>query len=355
MPTIFSFIRSKKFILGICIFAILCAGVIISNYERKSIQKKSGSNSYDYLFVNGNESSDHKLLTIPINGIILTEQIPDVNPFDLFGGMSATYGYEMKEKLYKLADDPSIEGIVFEIDSPGGTVTGSKAISDGIEYYRNKTKKPIIAHVVGEGLSGAYWSASATDWIIADTGCLTGSIGVLLGPMKYYDTVLEEGNLGQTIKTKDGISTTYFTSGTYKDTGSPYRKMSVEEITHWQKSVDIEYAIFLDHVKNTRKLSEDTIRNVIKALPYENERALKLRLIDAIGSKEFAYKELAKRAHLKKNDYQIVKLSTKQGFLSSLFSSFSKSKSSQANNLTLCILCNKPLFLHDPNLFWAGK
>ena len=66
--------------------------------------------------------------------------------------------------------------------------------------------------------SGGYYVASCTDGIIANPGTITGSIGVIMGYTKF-----------QEIFNKIGLKSVVIKSGSYKDIGSPVRKMTEKE------------------------------------------------------------------------------------------------------------------------------
>jgi protease-4 len=128
-------------------------------------------------------SGYNTLLSIQVSGMIIgSEQ-------DSAGGFSADYtsGYSVKEKLLAAAEDDTISGVVLEVNSPGGTIYGARAIADGVTGYKEKTGKPVYTYVEGQAASGGYWAAAATDEIIADYGSDIGSIGVIMGPFQYYD------------------------------------------------------------------------------------------------------------------------------------------------------------------------
>ncbi|MCP4320014.1 MAG: S49 family peptidase, partial [Hyphomicrobiales bacterium] len=72
-------------------------------------------------------------------------------------------------------DDVSVECIVLDIDSPGGTVTG---IAEFAELIKS-AEKPVVAYVSGTGASAAYWIASAADAVIVNATAAVGSIGVV--------------------------------------------------------------------------------------------------------------------------------------------------------------------------------
>jgi protease IV len=264
--------------------------------------------SYAY----GNESSRNVLVSVPIKGVILSGSAAD--PLQSIFGQSFTDGEQVKEQLRQIADENTVSGVILEIDSPGGMITASKAIADGISYYRTKTHKPIISHINGIGASGAYWSAAATDSIYAEQGSEAGSIGVIMGPL-----VTVKGIVGYNgISTNEPIKFKYFTAGRSKDLGSPYRDITAEEEDFINKQVQAEYEKFVAHVASRRNISADTIKGDIGALAYGTDDAIRLKLIDGTKSKEEAYEELGKQAHLGTN-FQLVRVENSNNFFGSLF------------------------------------
>jgi protease IV len=257
-----------------------------------------------------------------------------------------TYGYDLKESFRRAADDESIKGILVTINSPGGTIPGSQAISDGIELYKKRTGNPVYAHIRDVGASGAYWAAVTTDRIFVDNGSVVGSIGVLMGPFVYYNNPVEEGSLLGSVTTDGGIEHTYITGGQYKDTGSPYRRMTPEERDHWQRSINYEYGVFVDHVSRYRHLQPGTIINEIKALPYDSIQAKNLKLVDEIANEDTTIEALVDKAGLG-NDYQIIYEKNKSDFFTELFTVYLKTKIPTAKTNSACTMCNTPLYLYD--------
>ena len=104
---------------------------------------------------------------IPVKGVLLKDD-QECGPV----GMD-TIGKFIKQ----LDADQSVDAIMLNIDSPGGTVSGTAQLG---EVIRN-TKKPIVAFVDDFTASAAYWLASQCDRIIASTPkSEVGSIGVML-------------------------------------------------------------------------------------------------------------------------------------------------------------------------------
>jgi protease IV len=303
----------------------------------------------EYVVVQGRRSSPNKILSVPVKGVILNES--SSQGMDFFGS-AFTYGYDIKSQLVRAAEDPTIKAVILEIDSPGGTITGSKAISDGVAYYRGTTGNPVYAHIMGMGASGGYWSAVSADRIIADHGSLIGSIGVIFGPFKYYQDVKGEISGLEGISTEGGIETYYITSGGYKDFGNPYRPMEPEELQVLQADTDKAYDLFVDFVATSRNLNGSFIRNNVKALPYGEQQALALKLIDEVGSRDTAYTGLAARADIA-DDYQVIREEFSYNFWSLLLSGKylpGMTPESSAVTVDYCAeLCGKMLYLYgDP-------
>lgn len=341
-----SFAISFAIILGI----YLIVSSVVNEPKESNTEKKNksvlGVENFEYEVVDGDEVSDNRILSIPITGIILTDSDAEEGFFNFLQG-GATYGYDIKDELKRAARDTSIKAVLLEINSPGGTVTGANAISEGVAYYRKVTGNPVYAHITDLGASGAYWSAASTDYIISDLGSTVGSIGVIMGPFKYYNKVTAEGGFGESVQTDGGIEYNYITAGQYKDTGSPYRRMSDDEEKHWQTAINNEYDLFVNYISTRRNIPRDIIVNQIKALPYETKRALELGLIDKEGSKEVAQDMLAEKAGI--TDYNVVQENQSVNFLDNLFK---KVETLQPKQTAACRWCDQPLLLYDGSYSW---
>lgn len=79
----------------------------------------------------------------------------------------------------EVVNDPKVQGIVFEIDSPGGIVSGVSDLAAKIYGHRGEKPYGIVAHSAGEMCSAAYWIGSACEKIYASDNASLGSIGVL--------------------------------------------------------------------------------------------------------------------------------------------------------------------------------
>lgn len=340
------FILSGAAVLGVMTTIILVIVVLAAMSAGAASDPSNASKFAERTVEYGADDAEKTFLAINVSGVILGERSGISELGSLFED-GLTYGYEVKEHLMEAAEDEDISGVLLVIDSPGGTIFGSQAIADGVAYYREKTNKPIFTYVSGMAASGGYWTAVSTDHIIADHGTAVGSIGVIFGPFKYYDTVISEdgGAFVGGVVTQGGIETTYVTAGKSKDLGNPSRRVTPEELEKLQLSVNDSYSDFVKMVSLHRSISDATIRDEIGAMIYGENQALKLKLIDEVGNKHDAFKALAAKAGVEEGKYKIVRELPANDFMSALFGATFKSKTPETTS-PLCTMNSQILAFH---------
>jgi protease-4 len=183
---------------------------------------------------------------------------------------------------------------VLRVDSPGGSAVASEIILDAT--MRVKAKKPLVVSMGDVAGSGGYYVACGADTIFADAGTITGSIGVLSG--KFYTTPMWD---------KVGLSFKGYKRGAHADilaSDHPFTKEEREKIQGWMDEI---YGVFKKHVTDIRG---DRLKKPIDDLAggrvYTGEQALKLGLVDKIGTLDDAVKFIAKKADLSDYDVRVV-------------------------------------------------
>lgn len=344
-----SFLKTLAITLGIAaavVILVLVLGAIFSGGESDSLSKIEPVTET----VSGDPNSQNKILILDISGMILGDQVEMDELFGVLGDSGIVYGYEIKDQLAKAATDDRIKAVVLQIDSPGGTIYGAKAIASGVDEYRKKTSKPIFAYIQGLAASGGIWAAAAADEIHADYGSTIGSIGIITGPFKFFDKPIaeNEGIFTGGVVTQNGIEAVTITAGRSKDLGNPYRRLTEAEIKVLQTGVDNEYKDFVSYISSRRKIDESVIRDRIGALVYDNKTAQDYKLIDGSADKEQVIQKISQKANLKEGDFQVVKFVKPASFVSDLLLPFSKN--SQVKN-TYCLSSRVSLaFYGDINL-----
>ena len=178
---------------------------------------------------------------------------------------------EVIENLAAFRDNPKIKAIILRIDSPGGGIGPSQEIYRELIKIR-KTKK-VIASMGSVAASGGYYIAAACDRIVANSGTITGSIGV----------IMEYANLMK-IAEKIGISPVVIKSGEFKDMGSPLRELKEGEKKLFQALVDELHDQFVRDAAQARKMDVKKMAELADGRVYTGQTALKLKLVDRIGN-----------------------------------------------------------------------
>jgi protease-4 len=276
---------------AILLFVILCARYLpISDTETPLTET----------YHSGNKRAQNKIAIIHLDGVI----------------MEGLLNYPHKE-IEQAAKDEKVKAVVFRIDSPGGSITGSDDLHHRLVELRDGSPakgtaaKPIIVSMGGMAASGGYFVAMPGQTIVAERTTLTGSIGVYAA----FPNVKEGAD-------KIGVKMITIHQGQIKASGSPFREMSKKEELVWQDMVDHAYDEFLAVVSEGRKkegLDKDKLLESVEMTPlnagppklkedakpyqryradggiYTSDVALKLKLIDKIGYLDDAV-ELAKQA-----------------------------------------------------------
>jgi len=116
---------------------------------------------------------------IPVSGPIFRH----ANLMTEISGATATGG--LATDIQAALDNPSINVLVLDMDSPGGEATGINELAEMI--FQARGIKPIKAYVGGQAASASYWIASAADEVIVDDTAQLGSVGVVLSLRKRED------------------------------------------------------------------------------------------------------------------------------------------------------------------------
>lgn len=145
------------------------------------------------------------------------------------------------------AADPEVGTIVLDIDSPGGSVSGTAELADIVAQAR--TQKQVIAVANAEAASAAYWVASQASEIVITPSGMVGSIGVR---MTYTDTTEKDA--------KDGVKREVISYGKYKSEGVA-GPLTDETRAYLQSMAEAYGRAFESAVAKGRGVPVDTVRS----------------------------------------------------------------------------------------------
>ncbi len=201
-------------------------------------------------------------------------------------GSTAMGSDDMVEAFKDAREDDGIRGVVFRIDSPGGSVIASELIRRAVEL--TAAKKPVVVSMSGYAASGGYWVATPAATIISDPGTITGSIGVLGGK---FNVAGAANSLG-------------IASGAVSRGANAMMFDSFSDFTPAQEQIFRDqllggtYQYFLKLVATQRHLTVAQVNDVAQGRVWTGDQALKAKLVDKLGGLGDAIDQVKKLAKL---------------------------------------------------------
>lgn len=177
--------------------------------------------------------------------------------------------------LKRFREDDAVKAIVVRINSPGGAVGPSQEIFREIRKTLN-TKK-VVASMGTIATSGGYYVAAGANGIVANPGTITGSIGVIMGFTNYEELLHKIGLVPIVVK-----------SGTYKDMGSPVRKMKPEEKKILEDFAKKIHRQFIHDIVDGRKMDQSSVESIADGRIFTGEESKEMGLVDRLGNLEDA-------------------------------------------------------------------
>jgi protease-4 len=177
----------------------------------------------------------------------------------------------VSEALENAASDPSIDAVIFRVDSPGGSPLASDIVWRAAERAKQQDK-PLIASFSDVAASGGYYVAAGADAIVASPASITGSIGVLamravLGGL--YD--------------KLDIGFESLMRGAHADLQITSQALSEASRERMRAEVVSIYDLFVERVAEGRALEVERVDELGRGRVWTGAQAAERDLVDALG------------------------------------------------------------------------
>ena len=189
------------------------------------------------------------------------------------------------EKIDQLKEKENLKGILLKVNSPGGTFVSSKEIYDSLKFFNDTI--PIAIYMKEVATSGAYLVSLGADKIFANTGTITGSVGVILQTADI--SILLD---------KIGINPLVIKSGDLKAVPNPLEQANDYQIDYIKNIVQTMQEEFSKIVKLERKISGENLTIINDGRIFTGTQAKEINLIDEIGVESDAIEWLKKKASL---------------------------------------------------------
>ena len=206
------------------------------------------------------------------------------------GMLSGEEGIDSKklsETIHKLANDDNVKGMVFRVNSPGGSAFGSEQIWKAIKDFK-ATGKPVAVSMGDYAASGGYYISCLADRIFAERTTITGSIGIF-GMIPSYQELVEN-KLGvhmESVKTNENA-----------DLGATGKKLNPVQLAAMQNMVNEGYELFTKRCADGRHVSQDSIKKIAEGRVWDGITAKQIGLVDEFGGIAEAVKWVAQKAKL---------------------------------------------------------
>ncbi len=184
--------------------------------------------------------------------------------------------------LKRASSDPHTQGVLLEMNSPGGSPVQAAYVYDAIRRIKQKRPNlPIIAVVTDVCASGCYYIAAAADKIYVSPASIIGSIGVIMNGFGFVEALA-----------KLGIERRLLTAGEHKALLDPFSPVKPEEKAHVEKLLAEVHRQFIEAVKRGRgeRLKDDP--NLFSGLVWTGNQGIDLGLADGIGDVDYVAKEV---------------------------------------------------------------
>lgn len=207
---------------------------------------------------------------IPVDGVIARHT-------NLFSQISGGVSIEtLATDLHAALADPTITGIVLNVDSPGGEANGVGEFAAMVRAAHER--KPVVAYVGGTAASAGYYLASAAGEVVVAADAILGNIGVVMGvpdPDKRASRTLE-----------------------FVSSQSPHKRPDPRTEggrSRLQATVDALADVFIGAVAGYRGLTPDAVA-ALGGDVLIGQAAIAAGLADRLGSFEAVVAELQQRA-----------------------------------------------------------
>ncbi len=186
----------------------------------------------------------------------------------------------MRRSLQEARKDEDIKAVVLRVNSPGGNALTSDLIWREIEL--TKKVKPVVVSMGTYAASGGYYIACNANKIFAEPTTITGSIGVF-GVLPNFTQAAN----------KFGINTVQVKTHENASEYSPFVPLNDKFKAFTLESVEHIYNVFVNRVATGRKMTFEQVDEIAQGRVWSGTDALKIGLVDQIGTMNDALKYAA--------------------------------------------------------------
>lgn len=205
---------------------------------------------------------------IPVMGAMMRDNYCTLSDGFIAGTRS------LERTLLDLDANENVDGIVFQVNTPGGEARGNESLSKIIKSLGT----PTVVHFEGMASAGVYAFQGAKEIYAAESNSYWGSIGT-------YVTLVDDAELLESMGLK--LIDIYAPQSTEKN--KEYREALAGNMEPMENKLKVMTESFIKDVKNSRPSLKDDGK-VFKGKLYNAVEAQKMGAIDGIKTLDFAIK-----------------------------------------------------------------
>jgi len=192
------------------------------------------------------------------------------------------------QQVRNLMKDERCAALVLYVDSGGGSATASEAMASALDEFGKE--KPIVVYMGGVAASGGYYIATPADYIIAQSGTITGSIGVI--NMKLINNEMLK---------KLKFNPFYYQRGDNADIFASSSAFTEEQRAKVREGIEYIYEVFIKRVAESRKMKPEEVDKIAGGRVWTGEQALANGLVDENGGLYEAIQKARELAKVSEN------------------------------------------------------
>lgn len=220
------------------------------------------------------EVTSDGIAIIPAHGTL-------VHRSSFMNALSGICSYDDIGRMFTEAfDNPSVKGILLDVDSHGGESAGCFSLVDKIVAMKKEKGIPVYCACTDFAFSAGYAIASIADKIYVHESGGVGSIGVIVA---HADKSKQDE--------KKGIKWTILHAGERKKDFNSHEPLSPEAKAIMTERLDRTRMMFAERVSTSRGLSVEQVLATEAGLFFGNN-AVEAGLADVVGSRDDAMADL---------------------------------------------------------------
>lgn len=226
------------------------------------------------LLMEWRDAPDKFVALVRVSGSIVdgdSRRPPVEPPFPVpFVGGERSGDHSVVQEIRRVAKNEKAAAVVLFVDSPGGSATASEAMASALSELAKD--RPVVVYMNNVAASGGYYVSTPGQWIVAQPGTITGSIGVILG--KAVTRGLFE---------KLKINRIEFMRGQNAGILSDSEPFTDGQRDTLEKSIQMIYGQFMQRVAESRNMSVDDVDAIGGGRVWTGRQALENGLVDQLG------------------------------------------------------------------------